>query len=246
MTYKKNTLGEELSREIIPKLGINTGAWLWRSLLRLLNIGLLACISALLLWWILGQSSLEKNSFLALLTALFAFWWFVNLKVRENRQHFLLGNDRQGFIHGLRLDEKTAVFDGSNIYHLGHDKGLDAQPLGEIAYLLRAQGFRIVCFFDANIFYTLGEHGAFATGKWHSLVMLQDIFGLKEDEIYVVPSGVQADKYILEFLKYMPISFAVTNDKFRDYADQYPTVMKDKLWRKGVVISGNEIKLLQH
>ncbi len=76
--------------------------------------------------------------------------------------------------------------------------------------------------------------------------MLEDIFGLKEDEIYVVPSGVQADKYILECLKCLPISFAVTNDKFRDYAHQYPTVMKDNLWRKGVVISGGEIKLLQH
>ena len=78
------------------------------------------------------------------------------------------------------------------------------------------------------------------------MAMLEDIFGLKEDEIYVVPSGVQADKYILECLKYMPISFAVTNDRFREYANQYPTVMKDNLWRKGVMISGGQIKLLQH
>ncbi|MEY8099885.1 hypothetical protein AB9F29_21255 [Falsihalocynthiibacter sp. S25ZX9] len=246
MTSKKITLGEELSGEITPKLGINTGAWLRRTLLRVLNFGLLACISALLLWWFLGQSDWDQVSFLALLTALIVFWWFVNRKVRENRPHFLLINDRQGFIHGLRLDEKVAVFDGNNIYHLGHDKGLDAQPLGEIAHLLRSQGYRIVCFFDANIFYTLEEHGAFARDKRHSLVMLEDIFGLREDEIYVVPSGFQADRYILEFLKYMPISFVVTNDKFRDYANQYPTVMKDNLWRKGVVISGDEIKLLQH
>lgn len=147
-------------------------------------------------------------------------------------------------MHGLRLDEKTAVLDGSNIYHLGHDNGLDAQPLGEIAHDLRAQGYRIVCFFDANIFYTLGEHGAFRSGKRHSLVMLERIFGLKENEIYIVPSGVQADKYILECLKNMPICFAVTNDRFRDYANQYPTVMKDNLWRKGVVISGDKIRLL--
>jgi hypothetical protein len=60
----------------------------------------------------------------------------------------------------------------------------------------------------------------------------------------VVPSRVQADEYILEALKHLPISFAVTNDQFRDYAKKYPTVMKDNLWRKGVVISRNEIKLL--
>jgi hypothetical protein len=76
--------------------------------------------------------------------------------------------------------------------------------------------------------------------------MLEDIFGLMADEIYVVPSGVQADKYVLESLKNLPISFVVTNDQFRDYAKKYPTVMKDNQWRKGVVISDNEVRLLQH
>lgn len=246
LVSKPITLGEELSGHLAPKPGLNTGAWFWHALLMLLNFGLLACISALSLWWFLRRPDLDNVPVLILLTALIIFWWFVNRRVRGNKQHFLLVNDRQGFMHGLRLDEKTAVFDGSNIYHLGHDNGLDAQPLGEIANLLRSQGYRIVCFFDANIFHTLGEHGAFRRDKRHSMAVLERIFGLKEDEIYVVPSGVQADKYILECLKYLPISFAVTNDKYRDYDSQYPTVMKDNLWRKGVVISGNEIKLLQH
>ena len=138
------------------------------------------------------------------------------------------------------------MIDGSNIYHLGHDHRLDAQPLGEIADLLRSQGYRVVCFFDANIFHTLCEHGAFPRDKRHSLELLSSIFGLEDDEIYVVPSGVQADKYILECLKNMPISFVVTNDKYRDYASKYPTVMKDNLWRKGVAISGGEVTLLHH
>jgi hypothetical protein len=115
-----------------------------------------------------------------------------------------------------------------------------------IANQLRVEGYRIVCFFDANIFYTLGEHGAFSSNQHHSVEMLEDIFGLMADEIYVVPSGVQADKYVLDSLKHLPISFAVTNDQFRDYAKNYPTVMKGNQWRKGVVISKNEIKLLQH
>jgi hypothetical protein len=66
------------------------------------------------------------------------------------------------------------------------------------------------------------------------------------DEIYVVPSGVQADKYILDCLKHLPISFTVSNDQFRDYTKKYPTVMKGNQWRKGIKISKNEIKLLQH
>jgi hypothetical protein len=246
LASKPITLGEELSGDFALKPGLNTGAWLWFFLIKLLNFSLLACISALSLWWFLGQPDLGKVPFFTLLSALIVFWLFVNGRARGNEQHFLLKNDRQGFMSELRLDEKTAVLDGSNIYHLGHDNGSDAQPLGQIADLLRSQRYRIVCFFDANIFHTLGEHGAFRSGTRHSLAMLENIFGLKEDEIYVVPSGVQADKYILECLKCMPISFAVTNDKFRDYAKQYPTVMKDNLWRKGVAISDGEIKLLQH
>ena len=76
--------------------------------------------------------------------------------------------------------------------------------------------------------------------------MLDHIFGLSRDETYVVPSGVQADIYVLNSLKHLPISFAVTNDQYRDYAKKFPTVMKGNQWRKGVVIPKNEIKLLQH
>ena len=76
--------------------------------------------------------------------------------------------------------------------------------------------------------------------------LLVDIFGLEVDEIYVVPSDVQADQYILNSLKHLPISFAITNDKYRDYAKKFPTVMKGNQWRKGLIISKNEIKLLQH
>ena len=243
MTLKPITLGEALSDGFDAKPGLNIGARIQHTLLKLLNFALLACISALTLWWFLWPLDVDSAQVLILLAVLVSIWWLVKRGVHANKQHFLLINDRQGFMHRLRLDEKTAVFDGSNIYHLGHDNGLDAQPLGDVAHLLRARGYRVVCFFDANIFFTLGEHGAFGSDKRHSLAMLGDIFGLEEDEIYVVPSGVQADRYILECLKHMPISFAVTNDRFRDYADQYSTVMGDALWRKGVVISGGVVRL---
>ena len=159
--------------------------------------------------------------------------------------HSLLLNDRQGFMKHMRLDAKTAIFDGSNVYHFGHENELDAQPLGMLAHRLRDEGYRIVCFFDANIFYTLNEHGAFPSDQKHTVDMLQDIFGLARNEIYVVPSGFQADKYVLDSLKHLPISFAVTNDQFRDYAKKYPDVMKGQ-WRKGVLITKGEIRLRQH
>jgi hypothetical protein len=243
---KSITLGEELSENSGAKSDLNIGTQFRKYLTIVIKCFALAYLSMLAIWWFLGQPDVDKIPTLMFLTALTIFWWFVNRKVFGKKSHFLLDNDRQGFMHDLRLDEKAAIIDGSNIYHLGHDNKLDAQPLVEIAHQLRSEGYRIVCFFDANIFHTLGEHGAIRHDKRHSLAILEDLFGLMSDEIYVVPSGVQADKYILECLKYMPICFAVTNDRFRDYANQYPTVMKDHLWRKGVVISGSKTKLLQH
>lgn len=260
MNHEPITLGDKLAPVAPETSQSNFGLWLLHTLYSLLNVALLAAMSALLLWWIFMRPDTDPDIILVLLAVLITLWFLVYLRRRSapprrktppvkthfEKTHSLLANDHQGFMRDLRLDAKTVIFDGSNIYHFGHDNGLDARPLGEIAHHLRDEGYRVVCFFDANIYYTLSKHGAFPAEQHHSLALLEDIFGLRKDEIYVVPSGVQADIYVLNSLKHLPISFAVTNDQFRDYAKKYPTVMKGNQWRKGVVISKNEIKLLQH
>lgn len=246
MTHKTMTLGDKLAPDDSIKPSPNFGTLLLQGLRLALNFSLFLALCGAILWWFLMRPDVSDGLMLFLCLALFTTWVFATRKPRRPKRHFLLANDRAGFMQNLRLDAKTVIFDGSNIYHFGNRCGLDAQPLGEIANQLRAQGYRLVCFFDANIFHTLYEHGAFPKDQRHSVALLDDIFGLHADEIYVVPKGVQADGYVLESLKHLPISFAVTNDKFRDYAKEYPTVMKDNNWRKGVVISENEIKLLHH
>ena len=255
MKHKPITLGDKLAPIETKKPRFNFDAWLRNTVYTLLNIALLTTIVVLPLWWFLMRPNMDRNIMLVFLAALIALRLFVYRRRRATKPpkiathpcaHSLLVNDRQGFMRDLRLDAKTVIFDGSNIYHFGHDNGLDAQPLGEIVHQLRAEGYRIVCFFDANIFYTLNKHGAFLSDQQLSLGMLKDIFGLRRDEIYVVPGGAQADEYVLESLKHLPISFVVTNDRFRDYAEKYSMLMKGNQWRKGVVISKNEIKLLQH
>ena len=249
MERQPKTLGEKLATTGPGAPGSGLKAWLWSTLYTVLNLTLLAALIALPVWWLLKRPDIDPKIIFALLAVLSAIWVFVYLKAlahrgqRASKSHYLLANDRQGFMRDLRLDAKTAIIDGSNIYHFGHDNKLDAQPLGEIAHDLRTEGYRIICFFDANIFHTLNEHGAYSRAERHSSKLLQDIFGLELDEIYVVPSGVQADKFILETLKHLPISFAVTNDLFRDYAKAYPSVMKDSQWRKGVEISDGAVKL---
>jgi hypothetical protein len=230
-----------------------------------LAMALLAITAAIPFWWFLIWMPISGVAIFLIALVPFGLWVMVTRASHATRDfggpnfesisqrgiqkfskpHSLLANDRQGFMRGLRLDAKTAIFDGSNVYHFGNDHGLDAQPLGMLAHRLREEGYRIVCFFDANIYHRLHEHGAFAKGTRHSVEILTDVFGLAANEIYVVPSGIQADRYILNALKHLPISFAVTNDKFRDYAKQYPDVMKGQ-WRKGVVISNQELRLTQH
>ena len=255
MKHEPITLGDLLAPVEPTKPRLNFGMWLRNTVYTLLNFSLLTAIFALPLWWFFVRSDMDRNAMLVLLAALVVLWLAVyrrrrafspHKKAPRPKVHSLLANDRQGFMRDLRLDAKTVIFDGSNIYHFGHGNELDAQLLGAIAHQLRAEGYRIVCFFDANIFHRLSEHGAFPSDQRHSMAMLDDIFGLRLDEIYVVPKGVQADKYVLDSLKHLPISFAVTNDQYRDYAKKYPTVMKGNQWRKGVLISKGEIKLRQH
>ena len=255
MTQKPITLGELLDPIDPANPPVSFAGQLRNTVYSILNVGLLVAIAALIAWWFLANPDVSDIMIVFLIGLLLVLWLFLfslrhdttpYRRAKKTNAHFLLANDRQHFMYDLRLDAKTAVFDGSNIYHFGHSNGVDAQPLGLIANQLRAEGYRIVCFFDANIFYTLSEHGAFPSHQRHVVSMLQDIFGLETNEIYVVPSKVQADKYILSCLRHLPISFAVTNDQFRDYARTYAGVMKGNLWRKGVRISKNEIKLQQH
>lgn len=216
------------------------------------NAALLTSMSVIALWWLGGHPQADGRAALVLL-GLLALWaigaWIWSPKAKAAghgaKPHFLLAGDRQGFMAGLPLDAKTVVFDGSNIYHFGLANDLSSLPVRLLAQHLRAEGYRVICYFDANIFYTLIENGALVDGQPHALHVLTDFFQLKPDEVYVVPSGVQADKYVLSTLRHMPVSFAVTNDQFRDYAKLYRSVMKGDQWRKGVYISGNEIKLRQ-
>ena len=255
MSIEPISLGDKLATKAPKALRFNFAVWVRNTLYFMLTFSLLMVASVLALWWFFTRPVLDPIAMMAILVSMITLLFFVDRRWRTFRlrekswplqTQSLLANDRRGFISNLRLDAKTVIFDGSNLYHFGHDNGVDAQPLGMLAHQLRTEGYRIVCFFDANIFYTLSEHGAFPRHQHHSITMLEDVFGLGTDEIYVVPSGVQADKYILDSLKYLPASFAVTNDQFRDYAKAYPSVIKENQWRKGVVISENEVKLLHH
>ena len=170
----------------------------------------------------------------------------IHLK-RDASRHFLIYADRIGFIKNLKLADKTVVFDGSNIYHFGLKNGVGSEALKLLVRELRADGYRLVCFFDANIYFTLRDNGEFKkSAERFSIRILQRIFGLKRNEIYVVPSGIQADRFIVETLSHLPVSFAVSNDRYHDYKAEYEFLSKDNQWRKGVDIENGKLLLNQY
>ncbi|MGJ8610832.1 MAG: hypothetical protein ACSHWY_07040 [Octadecabacter sp.] len=256
MTQPPATLGEKLGENLtahVPSRQTDADGWgVWVGYV-LANSAILTALTVLPLIWVYLQP--DHRAVEAMMLGLIGCWsvlaWIAPRPARSEtvtRQaaHFLLSDDPYGFMEKLRLDQKTALFDGSNLYHFGLDNDLGAIPTALIIQQLRTEGYRIISFFDANIFYTLIENGDYPKGQRHSITQLQNIFGLAEGEAYIVPSGVQADKYILSTLKHLPVSFAVTNDRFRDYAKTYGDVMKGTLWRKGIAISKNEIRLTGH
>ncbi len=201
---------------------------------------------SLILGAVLGAffQSLQLGSLGAVLCAVFLI---VVTPRRSTKTHFLISDDHHGFMKDLKLSDKTAVFDGSNIYHFGLENEVGRDPLKALIKALRSEGYRIVCFFDANIYFTLLEYSAFQKGSQRfSASILQGLFDLEPTEIYVVPRGIQADRFIVETLSHLPISFAITNDRFRDFEAEYDFLTKDNSWRKGVQIKGDNLSLYQH
>ncbi len=167
--------------------------------------------------------------------------------ISRSPPHFLLRHDAEGFMPNLKLARKTAIIDGSNLYHFGVGRKIGRLPLGAVVAALRSEGYRIVVFFDANIYFTLRDHGEFPREtKRFSVIILRRIFELDAKEIYVVPSGVQADKFILETLSHLPEAFVVTNDRFRDHEADYNFLTTGTQWRKGVKVLDGELRLYQH
>lgn len=201
---------------------------------------LVSALVSALVWWAV-KSPLAGIVVLILCRLLFGRLLFG----QKQSAHFLLHADREGFMKSLKLADKTAIFDGNNIYHFGLDHGVGTQPLTTLVQNLRDDGYRILCFFDANIYFRLRENGAFLKGAPFSVQLLRTAFDLKPNEIYVVPSRIQADRFIVESLSHLPISFVVTNDRFRDFANEYDFLAKND-WRKGVKMKGGELLLYNY
>ncbi|WP_050525592.1 NYN domain-containing protein [Pseudorhodobacter aquimaris] len=110
---------------------------------------------------------------------------------------------------------KWAVIDGSNVmYWQGGVPKIEA--VKAVVEYLTARGYAPSVMFDANAGYLLADH------YMHDGALARQL-GLPVSHVMVVPKGVQADPYILAAArdKAAPV---VSNDRFRDWAGDYPEV----------------------
>ena len=107
------------------------------------------------------------------------------------------------------------VIDGSNVMYWGGGQPNFA-PLHAAISWVKSMGYTPGVVFDANAGYLL-------TGKYLHHAAMGRRLGLPEQQILVVPKGTPADAFILAAAKDLGARI-ITNDRYRDWADEYPIV----------------------
>lgn len=93
----------------------------------------------------------------------------------------------------------------------------DLTTLRQVMLALVEQGFSPDIVFDANAGYLL-------TGRFRDDHAFARLLGIPAHRILVVPKGNQADRYILTAARELETRI-VTNDRYRDHADDFPEVL---------------------
>lgn len=120
-----------------------------------------------------------------------------------------------GYGFSLRSRKRWIILDGSNIMHWkGGDP--DLATVQEAIERLTADGYAPCVVFDANVGYKL-------CGRYQGEAELAAMLSLPVARVMVVPKGTPADQVILAAARDQKAKI-VTNDRFRDWIDQYPEV----------------------
>ncbi|MDI3335787.1 hypothetical protein QKW60_05180 [Defluviimonas aestuarii] len=119
---------------------------------------------------------------------------------------------------------KLIVIDGSNAMHWKEGTPQLA-TVREIVDRISALGYKAGVIFDANA-------GHILTGKYKHNSAMGKLLGLPSDRVIVVDKGTPADPTILEAARFLNARI-VTNDRYRDWAANYP-----ELKQPGYLIRG--------
>ncbi len=121
---------------------------------------------------------------------------------------------------------RWAIIDGSNVMHWADNDRPSIRPVREVIGALSRQGFDVAVLFDANAGYKL-------IGRYADDGYLAQQLGLPERQVYVVPKGQIADPMILKLARDKGARI-ITNDRYRDWAGDFPEVA-----RRGFLVRGD-------
>jgi len=107
------------------------------------------------------------------------------------------------------------LIDGSNVMHW-KDNTPQIDTLREVIAHLRDHRRAPAVIFDANAGYLLA-------GRYQDDHVMAKALGLPEDRVLVVPKGTIADSYLLTVARDHDAPI-VTNDRYRDWAGEYPEI----------------------
>ena len=112
-----------------------------------------------------------------------------------------------------RKPTRRVLIDGSNVMHWSGDDA-DLAIVRNIARSLTDHGYDVGVIFDANAGYKIVD-------RYMNEAKFARALGLKEHQIMVSPKGEPADGFLLMAARDMDAPI-VTNDRFRDWQDQFP------------------------
>jgi hypothetical protein len=109
--------------------------------------------------------------------------------------------------------DRRVLIDGSNVMHWSGN-GADITIVRTVAQALLGNGHSVGVIFDANVGYKLSDH-------YMNEAALARVLGLTDQEVMVSPKGEPADGFLLRAARDLDAPI-ITNDRFRDWQDQFP------------------------
>ncbi|WP_272003896.1 NYN domain-containing protein [Roseovarius sp. ZX-A-9] len=120
--------------------------------------------------------------------------------------------------HRIRRNPRRwIVVDGSNVMFWDGNEP-KAETLRRVVGYLAEQGFTAVVWFDANVGYKLSER--YRGSDW-----LARQLGIPESRVLVAVKGQPADPLVLDGARQLGAR-VVTNDRFRDWVDEFPEIVE--------------------
>lgn len=141
----------------------------------------------------------------------------------------LRGAIRLRRVRAARRAQVWVVIDGSNVMHWQDGRpalAAVAAVLGEVQRV----GLTPLLWFDANAGYELA-------GRYMNETALSRALGLSREQVRVAPKGTPADPLILRDAVALQTG-VVTNDRYRDWASSYPSVVEPGVLVRGRVEAG--------